>query len=184
MYDIKLKIQKNFENYIKANYPVQTWLHNEILRKKSIEVTKITDEIKEFADILHTGMQLYDGVGLAAPQIGRNIRMVAVCKLNKKEDTIISSQVLINPVIVEKSTKTITWEEWCLSLPWMEWKVKRHYKVKVKYQDIDGKKHEMNLTWINAGIVQHETDHLDGILFWDKVLAKDKWFDIKKFINL
>jgi len=178
-----VKIKKEFEKYIRIHYPVQTWLYNEILRKKSVNVEEFTDKIKEFEQILHTGMQLYDWVGLAAPQIGENIRMVAVCQLNKKQDTIISSKVLINPKIVEKSVKTSIEDEWCLSLPWMEWKVKRHHKVKVKYQDIEGKKHEMNLTWLNAGIVQHEIDHLDGILFWDKVLNKDKWFDIKKFIK-
>ena len=178
-----MKIEKDFEKYIRANYPVQTWLYNKILRKKSVKVEKITNDIKEFEQILHTGMQIYDWVGLAAPQIGQNIRMIAICQLNKKGDTIISSKVLINPKIIETSSKTFVQEEWCLSLPWMEWKVKRYHKIKVKYQDIEGKKHEMNLSWINAGIVQHEINHLDGILFWDKVLDKDKWFDIKKFIK-
>lgn len=179
-----MKVEKRFEKYIRINYPIQTGLNNEILRKKSIEVKEITDKIKEFAEILHAWMIIYDWVWLAAPQIWKNIRMIAVSKLNKKEDTIISSQVLINPEIIEKSDKMVIEEEGCLSLPWMEWKVKRHYKIKVKYLDVDWKRHEMNLTWLNAGIVQHEIDHLDGILFWDKVLHKDKWINLKKFINL
>ena len=178
-----MRIEKEFEKYIRANYPIQTWLNNPILRKKSVNIEKITDEIKEFSEILHVAMQLYDWVWLAAPQIWKNIRMVAVCQLNKKQDKVISSQVLINPEIVEKSQKTFIEDEWCLSLPWLEWKVKRHHKVKVKYQDIYGKTQFLTLTWLNAWIVQHEIDHLDGILFWDKVIDKEKWINIKSFIN-
>lgn len=177
-------ISNDFEKYINTNHPIQTWLHNKVLRQKSVKVEKITDKIKEFADVLYASMQLYDGIWLASPQIGENIRMVAVCQLNKKEDKIISSQVLINPEIIEKSSKTFIQEEWCLSLPWMEWDVKRFYKIKVKYQDVNWKTYEMNLTWTNASIVQHEIDHLDGILFWDKVIHKDKWLDLKNFIKL
>lgn len=179
-----MKITKEFKNYIKTNYPLQTGLYNKILRKKSIPIEKITDEIKHFVDILNTSMQIYDGIWLAAPQIGKNIRVIAVCQLNKKQDTIISSQVMINPEITEKSSKTFIENEWCLSLPWMEWKVERYYKIKVKYENIDWKQYNIYFTWLNAWIIQHEIDHLDGILFWDKVIEKDKKIDFKKFIKL
>lgn len=179
-----MKIDKDFENYIRTNYPLQTWLNNDILRKKSVEVVNFTSKIKEFAKVLHKGMELYDGVWLAAPQIWENIRMIAVCQLNEKEDRIISSKVLINPEILEKSSKTFIQEEWCLSLPWMKWDVKRYQRIKLKYQDVDWRTHKISLDWTNAGIVQHELDHLDGILFWDKVIHKDKWLDLRKFIKL
>jgi len=174
---------KDIEKILKKKYPIQTGLNNPILRKKSEDVSHITDEIKEFAEILHRWMELYDGIWLAAPQIWINKRMVAVCQLNKKEDKIISSSVLINPKIIEKSSKTFIQEEGCLSLPGMEWDVKRHFKVKIEYLDIKGKKHEMNLTWLNAAILQHEIDHLDWILFWDKVIEK-KSPNFKKLLNL
>ena len=174
---------KDLDKIIQEKYPVQTGLNNPILRKESEEITEITDEIKEFEKILHRWMELYDGIWLAAPQIWVNKRMVAVCQLNKKEDKIISSSVLINPKIINKSAKTFIQEEGCLSLPGMEWDVQRHFKVKIEYLDINWKKHEMNLTGLNAAIVQHEIDHLDWILFWDKVVNK-KTPNLKKLLNL
>lgn len=176
-------MSKELEKYIKKNYPIQTWMNNKILRTKSEPVKEITQEIREFADILYAWMELYDGVWLAAPQIGVNLRMIAICQLNKKEDKIISSWVLINPEIIEKSEQTMIEKEWCLSLPWLEWSVKRFKKIKVKYLDLDWKKHEMNLHGINAGIIQHEMDHLDGVLFWDKVLEKDRAVDFGKLLQ-
>jgi peptide deformylase len=174
---------KNIEKILKEQYPIQTGINNPILRKKSEKVQEITKEIQEFSEILHTGMEIYDGIWLAAPQIWVNKRMIAVCQLNKKEDKVISSQILINPKIIEKSNKTFLQEEWCLSLPGLEWEVERHFKVKVIYQDINWKKHEMNATWLNAAILQHEIDHLDWILFWDKVVKK-QWPNLKKLLNL
>lgn len=174
---------KELEKYIRTNYPIQTWMNNDILRKRSKEVEEITDDIKEFADILHAGMELYDGIWLAAPQIGVNIRMIAVCKLNNKWNKVISSWVFINPEIIEKSKQCFVEKEWCLSLPWLEWKVKRHMNIRVKYLDINWKEHQKNFKWINASIRQHEIDHLDGVLFWDKTIWENKSIDVKKLIK-
>ena len=174
---------KYIEKILKEKYPIQTGLNNPILRRKSLEIEEITGEIREFAKILHKWMEIYDGIWLAAPQIWINKRMVAICQLNKKEDTVIFSDVLINPVIIEKSTKTFLQGEWCLSLPSMEWDVQRHFKIKSQYLDVDWKKHEMNLIWLNAAILQHEIDHLDWVLFWDKVVNK-KRPNLKKLLNL
>ncbi len=174
---------KDIEKILKEKYPIQTGINNPILRKRSEEISKISDEIEEFAEILHNWMEIYDGIWLAAPQIWVNKRIIAVCQLNKKEDKVISSNVLINPKIIDKSPKTFIQEEGCLSLPGMEWDVKRHFKVKIEYLDINGKKHEMNATWLNAAILQHEIDHLDWVLFWDKVVEK-KSPNFKKLLNL
>ncbi len=174
---------KDIEKILKEKYPIQTGLNNPILRKKSEDISNITDEIKEFTEILHRWMELYDGIWLAAPQIWVNKRVIAVCQLNKKEDKVISSNILINPKIINKSPKTFVQEEGCLSLPGMEWDVKRHFKIKIEYLDVNGKKHEMNATWLNAAILQHEIDHLDWILFWDKVIEK-KSPNFKKLLNL
>ena len=171
------------EEFIKQNYPVQTGLNNPILRTKSKWIEEINEEILSFGKILFKAMELYDGIWLAAPQIWVNKRIIAICQLNKKEDKVIFSEVLINPEIVEKSEKMFIQEEGCLSLPGMEWDVQRHFKVKVIYTGLDGKKHQINATWLNAAILQHEIDHLDWILFWDKVIDK-KAPNFKKLLNL
>ena len=163
---------KDLEKYIRQNYPIQTGLHNPILRKKSEKIEDFDEDLKEYAKILFEAMKLYDGIWLASPQIWVNKRIVVISQLDKKLKNIIFSEILVNPEIIEKSKKTEIHEEWCLSLPWIEAEVERPYKVKIKYQDLDGKFHELNATWFNAAIVQHEIDHLDGILFLDK--AKDK----------
>ena len=117
-------------------------------------------------------MQLYDGIWLASPQIWENIRMIAVCQLDKSEKNVIFADVLINPKIIKKSKKMFFQEEWCLSLPGLEWEVKRHYEVEVEYTDIEGKKQTLKAKWLNSAILQHEIDHLDGILFYDKAINK------------
>lgn len=177
-----LKNMKITEEFIKKNYPIQTGLNNPILRKKSVEIKEIDEETKNFWKILLKAMRLYDGIWLAAPQIWINKRIIAVCQLDKKEKNIIFSDVLVNPKIIEKSTKKFIQEEACLSLPWLEWDVERSLKIKLIYQDLEGKKHELNAKWLNAAIIQHELDHLDWILFWDKV--KDKELpDMNKLLN-
>lgn len=173
----------NLENYIKQNYPIQTWINNPILRKKSEKVVDFNGELKEFAQILFEWMQIYDGIWLAAPQIWVNKRIIAVCQLDKKLKNIVFSDVLVNPEIVEKSKKTETNEEWCLSLPWIEAEVERPYRVKVKYQDTEWKEHFITATWYNAAILQHEIDHLDGILFLDKAEQK-KELNLNKLLKL
>jgi len=176
---------KEFDNFIKQNYPVQTWLNNPILRTKSKEVPieEIkSDKIQEFWQILFRWMEIYDGVWLAAPQIGENIRMIAVCQFDKKLEKIIWADVCINPKILSKKWEFIS-EEWCLSLPWLEGKVKRAKEIEVEYYDLNWKKHTRKAYDYNAAIFQHEIDHLDWILFWDKVINKKPEFNIQK-LNL
>ena len=179
-------MNKEFQNYIKQNYPIQTWLNNPILRTKSKEVNLEeikSDKIQDFAQILFAWMEMYDGIWLAAPQIWENIRMIAVCQLDKKEKDITWAEVLINPKIIEKSWEYIS-EEGCLSLPWLEGKVKRYKKVKVEYYDINWEKHSIKAENLNAAILQHEIDHLNWILFWDKVINKWPHINFNKMINL
>jgi len=173
------------KEFIKQNYPIQTWLNNPILRKKSesINISEIkSDEIQDFAQILFAAMELYDGIWLAAPQIWLNKRMIAVCQLDKSEKNVVWADVLINPEIIEKSWEYIS-EEACLSLPGLEWKVKRYNYVKVKYYDIDRKEKTIEATKLNAAILQHEIDHLDWILFWDKVINKQPQINFEKLVQ-
>lgn len=157
-------------------YPVQTGIDNAILRKKSKEIDEITDEIKEFSEILSKLMWEYDGVGLAAPQVGKNIRMIIITqwKITKKEYGLIGESVMINPKIIQASQEMTLSTESCLSLPWLEGKVKRHKSIQVQYTDIKGNQQTKKVKDFNAFIIQHEIDHLNGILYADKVVGELK----------
>jgi len=163
---------------IKAFYPLQTWDNNKILRKKSEQVDIFDDEIKEFAEILLDLMYAYDWVGLAAPQVGKNIRVIAttqwkeVKKWRKTNKEIIGETAMINPEILEHSEEKRKWEEACLSVPWLCGDVERWTRIVVKYQDKKWKNHVQKYTWFSAVVIQHEMDHLDGILFTDKIVGE------------
>jgi len=161
---------------IKVFYSLQTWEDNKILRKKSKKVDIFDDEIKEFAETLLDLMYAYDWVGLAAPQVGKNIRVIAttqwkeVKKWRKTNKEIIGETAMINPEILEHSEEKKKWEEACLSVPWLCGDVERWTRIVVKYQDKKWKSHVQKYTWFSAVVIQHEMDHLEWILFTDKVV--------------
>ena len=161
---------------IQKFYPIQTWVNNPILRRVSIKIEKIDDDIKIFGEELLELMQLNDGAWLAAPQIWKNIRMIATTqwKETKKDLKFLWESLMINPEIIEKSKEMLISDEACLSLPNFKGNVKRHKSIVVKYQDINWKDCIKKLKGLNAFIVQHEYDHLDGILFVDR-LIKNSW---------
>lgn len=137
---------------------------NPILREKSIEIKqeKISSkEIKELCLDMAETMIKKDGVGLAAPQIGKNIRLIVI---NTKDGEVF----MINPKIVKKSAIKQWGEEGCLSVPDVFGLVKRHKKIHCQYTDLDGKIIKMKAEDLTARVIQHETDHLDGVLFIDK----------------
>jgi peptide deformylase len=117
-------------------------------------------------------MYEYDGVWLASPQIWKNIRMIAITtrKNGKKWQELASEEVMINPIITEASSETAISEEACLSLPNMIWDVKRHKNITVEYKNIEWFKKKKKLKNYNAFIIQHEIDHLNWILFIDRVI--------------
>ena len=143
---------------------------NPILRKKSkeIDLEKIKDNTLQqlISDITKT-MQEKDGVGLAAPQIGKNIRLIIV---NLKNGIL----AMVNPVITKKSWAKCIDEEGCLSVPNIFKKVERHKKISCSYFDFNGKQKKLKLNNRDARIIQHEVDHLDGILFIDKIIDTKK----------
>jgi len=155
-------------------YTIQTWANNEILRKKSEKITKIDEDLINLWNDMIELMYENDWVGLAAPQIWKNIRMIAVTswKETKKWPELASETIMINPEILEKSEEMIIWKEACLSVPEVEWFVKRHKNITVEYTSIDWHKKTKKLKDYNAVIIQHEVDHLNWILFTDK-LEKD-----------
>ncbi len=129
-------------------YPLLTGANNPTLRAKSAPVAKITKEIKEFAKAILPLMYEYEGAGLAAPQIGENIRVIAVSfwKEDEKRMKRIGDTVMINPQIISKSDKMIVSEEACLSLPKLSGDVMRHETIKVTWEDTAGKKHTEKLS--------------------------------------
>jgi len=157
---------------LKKFYPIQTWIDNKILRTKSQDVISIDKDVKDFAYDLIELMYEYDWVWLAAPQIWKNIRMISVTswKEGKKWPEWLDEEVMINPVIIEKSQDMVISEEACLSVPDVVGKVKRHKSLIVQYLDIKWFKKKKKLKDYNAFIVQHEIDHLDAILFVDKLV--------------
>lgn len=157
----------------KSLYELQLGANNTFLRTISTPILSIDDTIRKLHDVLIDMMWEFDGVWLAAPQIGVNVRMFAytVREKTKKWEKMLYDDVMINPVIIKHSDKQNIHEEWCLSLPNIFWKVRRYDWICVTYQDISWKKYTNKFTNLTARIIQHEIDHLDAILFIDK----DDW---------
>jgi len=133
---------------------------DEVLRKRSREIETIDNKVRELAvDMLDT-MYKFDGVGLAAPQVGILKRIITI-------DIGEGPKVLINPVIKKASGKQ-TCEEGCLSFPNVFGNVDRPEMVVVEAFDLDGKKIRVKAKDLEAVVLSHEIDHLDGILFIDK----------------
>ncbi|MBW6513972.1 MAG: peptide deformylase [Candidatus Syntrophosphaera sp.] len=147
--------------------PVRIYGDN-VLRLKAEEVSRINEELREFAaDLVHT-MYKRDGVGLAAPQVGSSIRVIAVDPHWSRDGMAREPVVMINPVIEANSGETET-EEGCISLPGIFAYVVRPSVITVSYTDLQGERQRMELSGYPAVVIQHEIDHLDGILFIDRL---------------
>lgn len=138
---------------------------NPDLRKKSepVDLASLKDpKMQGWLDELIETMKIADGVGIAAPQTGTRKRVIIV-------QTKSGPQAFINPKIISTSLRTVENEEGCLSVPGVFGIVKRHRSVKLKAHDRQGNKVMIKASGLEAIIYQHEIDHLDGILFIDKV---------------
>jgi len=153
-------------------FKIETWNNNEILRAKSQEISRL--ELNKYVKL---GKQMIDylknpdngGVGLAAPQIWVNKRLIAVSLMSSYEDEFFRTVMMINPEILEKSEDMEVDGEWCLSLPWESGDVERYSRIKLQFLDEKGRKNTIILSWLSARIVQHEVDHIDWVLFMDRV---------------
>jgi peptide deformylase len=137
---------------------------NQLLRKKSekINLREIgSKKFKKFCSAMVETMIKKDGIGLAAPQVGKNIRLIVI---NTKEEKII----MVNPEILKRSILKEWKEEGCLSVPDIFGLVKRSKKITCLYYDSAGIKKKIKGEGLLARVIQHEVDHLDGILFIDK----------------
>jgi peptide deformylase len=139
-----------------------------VLLKKAKPVVKLDDDIKKLIQDMIDTMYQAPGIGLAANQIGRPIRVIVFDITPKDQER--QPSVLLNPEIVESEGEQ-TMEEGCLSVPEYYSDVKRSAKVKVRGQDIEGNPVEICGEDLLATVLQHEIDHLDGILFIDRISA-------------
>jgi peptide deformylase len=135
-----------------------------VLREKAAPVTELTDEIRRLVDDMFDTMYAEEGVGLAAPQVGSAQRVIVV---DAREE--LPPFALINPEILEFSDDLERGEEGCLSIPGLKDIVERSYAVRVRGLDRHGEPVEMDAEGLLARVLQHEVDHLDGILFLDRV---------------
>jgi peptide deformylase len=147
------------------------------LRKKSQTVEKINKKIQKLLDDLADTMYNAPGVGLAAPQVGENVRVLVVDISTKEEEN--SLLELINPKITDSSGSQSS-EEGCLSIPGYYGNITRKKNVTVEAVNRDGEKFEIEAEDILSRVLQHEIDHLDGILFFDKMAKLKKELFVKK----
>lgn len=155
---------------------IQTGKNNTVLRTKSDAVKP--NELRQLADFINTMLKYVKdpkngGVGLAAPQVGINKRIIVVSLMKNYDDENYKTIAMINPEILEHSDSTAIDVEWCLSVPGESGDVERYVGIKVQFLDPKGTKYLLVLSELSARIVQHEIDHLDGVLFTDKIIQKE-----------
>jgi peptide deformylase len=151
------------------------------LKKKSKPVEKVDDELRQLMDDMLATMYEAPGIGLAAPQIGV-LKRVIVLDIDR-EDVKTGPLLMANPEIVEASDDDVTYEEGCLSVPEHYSDVARPAKVKMRYLDRDGVAQEMACEGLLATCVQHEIDHLDGVLFIDHISSLKRNMILRKLLK-
>jgi peptide deformylase len=139
------------------------------LRLVSKPIEKVTSEIRRLADDMFETMYAAPGIGLAAIQVAQPLRLITMDLAKKNEEGEVDPQprVFINPEILSSSEETAVYEEGCLSIPEYYEEVERPARVRVRFTDLDGKVHEEDAEGLFATCIQHEVDHLNGVLFID-----------------
>lgn len=162
-----------------------------LLKKESQPIERVDDDLRKLLDDMLETMYDAPGIGLAAPQIGilRRVVTVDVTKPIKNEEGEIIDEpknpiFMVNPEIVWSSEEPSLYEEGCLSIPEYYAEVERPAEVVVKFLDRDGKEQELKADGLLATCIQHEVDHLDGVLFIDYLSRLKRDRVIKKFAKL
>ena len=157
------------------------------LREKARPVTKFDNDLQILIDNMIETMRDSNGVGLAAPQIGQRLQLAIIESLPEEDEDgnpIPDSRelyVIVNPKIVWESREVIDGIEGCLSIPGYLGEVERAVSVRVRAQDRHGKKIKLRLSDWTARIFQHEIDHLNGVLFIDKLTAEENFWTDAEF---
>ncbi len=151
---------------------------NKILRQKSLPVKEVNDEVRKLMDDMLETMYAAPGIGLAAIQVGVPKRII-VLDISSKDSTK-NPMYFVNPEIIIKSKNNSTYEEGCLSVPGQFAEIDRPDKCHIKYLDYNGQPKEIQAEGMLATCIQHEIDHLEGILFIDYLSKLKKTMIIKK----
>jgi peptide deformylase len=155
------------------NPPLKIYmLGQETLRTPAIRIVKVDDSIRQLAKDMLLTMYSAKGIGLAAPQVGVQKRILVIDLNFEDPDT--PPNVFINPEIISSSASLDTYEEGCLSIPGVYLNVLRPSSIKLSYRDEMGRPKKMNAEGLMARCIQHEIDHLNGVLFVDKVTDQDE----------
>ena len=155
-------------------YPIVVY-GDPVLRKRARDIEKGESDVLELAADMYETMEQADGVGLAAPQIGKSIRMFVI-DASKMEDEEVSDfkQIFINPEIIEETGEEWAFEEGCLSIPEIREDVMRQPELTIRYLDENWEEKEETYSGMKARIIQHEYDHIEGVLFTDHISAFKK----------
>ncbi|MCK4799311.1 MAG: peptide deformylase [Spirochaetes bacterium] len=148
------------------------------LNQKSEVISEINDDIIQLANDMQETMSFSNGIGLAAVQVGVLKRLFII------DIPDVGKYTMINPVINDKSIKTNVFEEGCLSLPGIASEVERSKTIYVEYTDLKGNRKTLEATALLATCIQHELDHLEGILFIDRLPPEIKLEKIREYRKL
>lgn len=154
-----------------------------VLKKKAEKVTKVDADVQKLLDDMLETMYASAGVGLAAPQIGVSKRIVVIDVEQEDDDNGVKSGnplFLVNPEIIWRSEDKVCGEEGCLSVPKQRAEVERNAQVKVRYLDYNGNEQEILGDGLLAICLQHELDHLDGVLYIDRISRLKRQMLLKK----
>ena len=149
------------------------------LREVSKPISEITDEIRELARDMCEIMYGEPGIGLAAPQVGETVRLIVVDTEWTRDDAVRNPLILVNPEIADLEG-SITWTEGCLSVPDFEAEVERAQRVRLRATDLEGRPLALEAEELQAVCFQHEIDHLDGVLFLDRISRLKRSLYVKK----
>ena len=152
-----------------------------ILREKSLPVEKVDSDLQKLLNEMLETMYVAPGIGLAAVQVGILKRLIVIDISKEKEKK--NPLFLINPEITFRSEKTSIYEEGCLSIPGHFAEIERPAECHIRFVDYSGKKKELKASGLLATCIQHEVDHLDGILFIDYLSKLKKDMIVKKLIK-
>ncbi len=151
---------------------------NDILRQKSLPVEKVDLDLQKLMDDMLETMYAAPGIGLAAIQVGVPKRVIVLDLSSKEEQK--KPMYFVNPEIIKKSKNNSTYEEGCLSVPGQFAEIDRPEKCHIKYLDYNGQPKELETEGMLATCIQHEIDHLEGILFIDYLSKLKKTLIVKK----
>ncbi|WP_224999294.1 peptide deformylase [Cesiribacter sp. SM1] len=164
-------------------YPIVVY-GDPVLKKRAEDIEKESLDVKTLAADMFETMYAASGVGLAAPQIGKSIRMFVVDGEPMDEELKGFKKVFINPQILGEEGEEWAFEEGCLSIPGIRADVFRPEKVRVHYFDEDWNEHEETFEGVAARIIQHEYDHIEGVLFTDYLSGLKKRLLQSKLQNI